>query len=372
MHQAFPDEAPSALQELSRYVMADEKMFCERDARATYSEITISEDGELSGSLPVVLVDKIETFSLGFRRHLGVADLTGRLLVVGGGLAQSRAGVWTRAVDSTGRAQAIRELVGKALVMARSEAARPISLFVPEADLGAFEEGTSRPALTQRQAKWCELSLSGARTFDEFLCTQPRKARQTWRRDERDAERLKLTYEVTDFSESNTAAAVPLIAEVLRRNDMPEHERIVRRRMQAFQYRPGCHFYIRTLDSCGTIGYTACRIWGSTLDAHTVGIDASATDRRSAYHYAGFMATLLVALEKGLSKIEYGATHEHPKLVRGCAAVDMWKVDFSGLSKIGLVGPSRSSWTGRIIIAICSSSYLIPPAGPLRGLGAPR
>jgi hypothetical protein len=314
--------------EAAEFVIADEEAFCNLDARLTYSEVTVKDGNGTAGRLALVSINKAEKFSAQFLEQLGIPGLTGPVLLIGGGMAQFRAGVWTRATDPRERATVVSDMVRESLARASDGRARPVGLFVADQDVAAFEAAGSVLPRSRPSHGWCTLDLNGARTMDEFLGQQRRKSRQTWHRDMRDAERLCLAYEVMDLDDATTLAAASLIADVSRRNGQAEHDQLVRWRMAGFQHRPGKSYYIRTSDSRGVVAFTGCRIYGTTLQSHTIGIDPAVSDRRSVYHYAAYLAPLLEALAAGQAQVEFGITHELPKLARGCDSTSLWQVDF--------------------------------------------
>jgi hypothetical protein len=328
MDGEFGSEAVNGSLEVAGFVIADEKAFCDLDVRFRYSEITVENGAGPAGRLPLVSIDDVAAFSLPYQEQLGVSGVTGPALLIGGGLAQWRAGVWTHAKDRPGHTAVVSAMVRQALRRAREIGSRPIGLFVADPDVGAFQAAADAVPGSQPRYGWCTLELNGARTLDEFFDSQPRKSRQTWHRDQRDAERLGLVHEVVGFDDETTRAAAPWIADVARRNGLSEHHQLTRWRMTGYKSRPGQSSYIRVSDGRGAVAYTACRTWGTALEAHTVGIDPAVSDRRSVYHYAAYMAPLAAALAAGRSQVEYGCGHEQPKLARGCDAVTVWRVDF--------------------------------------------
>jgi hypothetical protein len=328
MDDKFGNKLANGLLETPDFVIADEKAFCELDVRLGYSEITIEDGAGLAGKLPLISIDDLGAFTPAYQAQLGVSGITGRALLIGGGLAQFRAGVWTRAKDRQGRAATVTAMVTQALHQARQTQSRPLGLFVEDEDIDAFTAAIGPSPAPQRRYGWCTLQLNGGRTLDEFFSSQPRKSRQTWRRDQRDGEQLGLSYETVAFDDETTRQAAPMIAEVSRRNGLPEHHQLTRWRMGAYKHRPGQSCYLRTSNDQGVVAYTACRTWGTTLQAHTVGIDPAVSDRRSVYHYAAYLAPLAAALAQGWSQVEYGIAHEQPKLARGCDAVTVWQIDF--------------------------------------------
>jgi hypothetical protein len=324
----FGCNAANGSKEMAEFVISDEQAFCDLDARLKYSEITFEDCTGPAGRLSLVSIDDIARFSRQYQEQLGVSGVTGPALLIGGGLAQFRAGAWTRAKDGQGRAAVVSAMVRKALTRARENGSRAIGLFVADPDVGAFQAAADAAPRSQPRYGWCTLELNGARTLDEFFNSQPRKSRQTWHRDQRDGERLGLVHEVVGFDDEITRAAAPLIADVSRRNGLAEHHQLTRWRMSGYRKRPGQSSYIRVSNDRGVVAYTACRTWGTALQAHTVGIDPTVSDRRSVYHYSAYLAPLAAALEAGLSQVEYGIAHEQPKLARGCHAVTVWQVDF--------------------------------------------
>lgn len=324
----FGCDSVNGSSDLAGFVIADEKAICDVDARLQYSEITCEDRTGPAGKLPLVSISDMASFSAQYQEQLGVSGMTGPAVLIGGGLAQFRAGVWTRAKDRSGRAAVVSSMVREALGRARENGSRPVGLFVADPDVRAFQAAANPAPRSESRHGFCTLELNDATTLDEFFDSQPRKSRQTWHRDHRDAQRLGLIHEVVSFDDEITRAAAPLIADVARRNGFAEHHQITRWRMIGYKNRPGQHFYIRISDGGGVVAYTACRIWGTALQAHTVGIDPTVAERRSVYHYAAYMAPLAVAVADGWSQVEYGTTHEQPKLARGCDAVPLWHLDF--------------------------------------------
>lgn len=314
--------------EAAGFVITDERAICELDVRLRYSEITVRDDCGPAGRLSLVSINNTSAFSLQYQEQLGITGVTRPALLIGGGLAQFRAGLWTRAKDRPGRAAMVQNMVREALKSARGNGSCAIALFVAESDVAAFQAATDAVPRSQPRYGWCTLELNGVKTLEEFLDSQQRKSRQTWRRDLRDAERLGLVHEVVGFDDEITREAAPLIADVSRRNGLAEHHQLTRWRMSGYKHRPGKSCYIRTSNDRGVVAYTACRSWGTALQAHTVGIDPTVSERRSVYHYAAYLAPLTVALAAGHSQVEYGIAHEQPKLARGCDLVTVWQVNF--------------------------------------------
>jgi hypothetical protein len=316
---------------LDNYIMEDERAFCDLDSRLGYSEISIDgpegSDGPL-GAISIVSLAEASSFTSEYRTQLGLTREAGSVDIIGGGLAQFRVGIHTKYFSGSDRARTITALVQKAIRKARDRGAHPVALFVSEPDLSAFSLAADMGAAAVRQQCWCTLELGAPASVESFIASRDRKVRQTWRRDQRDSERLGLSYRIVEFSRDNTRLAAPFIADVAQRNGLAEPEQISRWRMSGYSRRPGRHFYIQSLMGSQTVAYTACRKWGDTLDAHSVGIDPSVDDRRSVYHYAAYLAPLRSALESDCSQVEYGYAHVGPKVIRGCAAVGMWRLDF--------------------------------------------
>ncbi|MEU9506034.1 hypothetical protein AB0D32_07105 [Micromonospora sp. NPDC048170] len=313
---------------VGEFVMADEAAYCALDRRLGYAELSLCRE-TASARLSVVDVADVASFTPEYRDQLGIGDRRGAVRLVGGGLGQFRAGVWASPVAEPDRQALITDLVRRAVDEARRDGVAAVSPFVGAADLDAFTS-TAGDVHTRAQASWCSLPIDAAGDVDQFIDGQERKCRQTWRRDQRDAERLGLTYDVVPLDDEHLRAAAPLVAEVARRNGLDEHVRIAQWRVKNYLRRPGRHFLIRSSASGQALAYTVCRRWGRTLDAHTVGLDGRTPQRRSVYHFAAYLAPLRVAISAGLRRLDLGLAHEQPKLVRGCEAEPMWFVDYRG------------------------------------------
>ncbi|MEV4467874.1 hypothetical protein AB0J51_30135 [Micromonospora echinofusca] len=311
---------------VGEFVMADEAAYCALDRRLGYAELSLRRE-TVAARLSVVDVADVGSFTPQYRDQLGIDDCRGAVRLVGGGLGQFRAGVWASPVAEPDRQALITELVRQAVDEARRDGAAAVSPFVGAADLAAFTSA-AEGVRTRAQASWCSLPIGAAGDIDEFIDGQERKCRQTWRRDQRDAERLGLTHEVVPIVDEHLRAAAPLVAEVAQRNGLDEHVRIAQWRVKNYLRRPGHHFLIRSSAGGQALAYTVCRRWGGTLDAHTVGIDGQTPHRRSVYHFAAYLAPLGVAISAGLRRLDLGLAHEQPKLVRGCQAEPMWFVDY--------------------------------------------
>ncbi|MGH3655322.1 MAG: hypothetical protein ACRDUA_01565 [Micromonosporaceae bacterium] len=311
--------------DVGEFVMADEAACCAMDRRLGYAELSLRR-GSSTARLPVVSVGDVASFTSEYRQQLGLADHSGPARFIGGGLGQFRAGAWASAAGPQ-RQEMITDLVRQAVQEARQEGVPVVSPFVGGADLEAFTSAAAE-ARTRAQPSWCSLPIGEPADLDQFIDSQDRKVRQTWRRDQRDAARLGLTYDVVPLDDEHLRAAAPMVAEVSRRNGLDEHVRLSQWRVKNYLRRPGRHFFIRSAAAGRALGYTVCRSWGRTLDAHTVGIAPDAAERRSVYHFAAYLAPLGVAIATGLRRLDLGLAHEQPKLVRGCEAEPMWFLDY--------------------------------------------
>lgn len=312
--------------DVGAFVIADERAVCSMDSRVDHAELSVDTESG-SGALSLVTVNDVGSFSLEYRSQLGLTGLAGPVALVGGGLGQLRAGVWTSSASPTGRLSIITELVRRALNEARRRGARPVSPFVGETDLSAFRAALPSSQV-QARASWCSLPVRGAQDLDQLIERQERKPRQTWHRDQRDAERLGLVHDVVPLDDEQVNAAAPFVGDVSRRNGMDEPVQLTRWRLRSYRKRPGSHRLIRTWAGGEVVGYTVCRTWDRIFDAHTVGIGMDGPDRRSVYHYAGYLAPLAEAVTEGMERLDLGLAHEQPKIARGCVAQPMWMVDY--------------------------------------------
>ncbi len=316
-----------ASSDLSEFVIEDERAFCGLDARLRYSEVQVGDCGRLRGRLPVVSC-AINAFSGEVRSALGLDDLSGRIAIIGGGLSQFRAAIWTCDQDAAARSERITTMVRQAIQEAYGRGETPMSAFIPDSDVNACIAAGLNPVSCRPRQPWFTLDLHGAASLAEFLEVQPRKSRQTWRRDYRDAEGIGLSYDVSELDDESIKDATPLVAEVSRRNGLTQPEAFVQLRLKGFLRRPGDHFFLRVKRSETIVAYTACRIWRFYLEAHTVGIWPETDERRSTYHFAAYYAPLAQALASGIRLVGYGIGHDEPKEYRGCGAVKMWRVDY--------------------------------------------
>lgn len=317
-------ESASAADSLT---LADEEAVCSLDSRNQFSTV------QVDGSLAIVTSNNVEALSPSYRTLLGIPGESGRRLFVGGGFARMRTAYQFGSLSAADRRSALSRMVKLALERARDEDRVVVAPFVATDDLPAFGAAADDLDIgldvTKRES-WCYLELSDSGDMESFVASRDRKVRQTWNRDIRDAAELGFEYEVVPFDEDVTREAAPFISEVATNNGLTETPRLTEWRMNSYRKRPGDHFYLRISINGVGVAYTACRKWSSVLDVHTVGVKNDLPSRRSAYHYAAYLAPTLAAISLGSARVDLGYAHSAPKIARGCRQVELNMVRLEG------------------------------------------
>ncbi|UKZ02795.1 hypothetical protein BOQ63_001280 (plasmid) [Streptomyces viridifaciens] len=306
--------------------MMDDKALCALDVRFDYFEVQ-ARSGRGRGRLPVVVVKQVGSLNDNYRRYLGLASHKGSVAIVGGGLARMRSGSSVTGIADEQRRDLVAALVADAVDRAAQTADAVVSPFLTAADLPAYVDAVPS-ASVREQGVWSTLEIGEVADIAEFLQHLPRRCRQNWNRDIRDAEALGLEHDFAPFSDEIVAEAAAGIANVSQRNGMGESADIVVWRINNFRRRPGRHFFVRTWWQGSVVAHTMCRTFDDALDAHTIGIsDTPGLDRRAVYHIAAMLGPLRAAIDQGARRLELGLGHEAPKLRRGCTGENIYFAD---------------------------------------------
>lgn len=308
------------------YLLADEQAACSRDRRFEYAEVSIGPRGAADGRLPIVRVQDLSALSDSYRATIGLADQSGSVMLVGGGLAQFRCAAWTRTPDQRERTALVQNLAKVAVAEAHQTGATPVAPYVAQPDLDAFSiSGAQDPV---RRGEWYVLDLHDSDTAEQWLARLHKKVRQTWNADRRASQRAGLSHDVLPLDAAGCSEAATAVANVSQGHGMTETPRMAEWRLRGYLARPGEHLMVRTLQDGDAVAYTVCRSSGPYLEAHTIGIAGHASERRTVYHFAGFGAVVDLAFAMGASTIGFGCDHGRPKAARGASGTATWRLEY--------------------------------------------
>lgn len=280
--------------------------------------------------MPVLDLPSAGTLGAAARTELGLppppqpsgAD-TG-VLLAGGGLANQMMALWSDPAQDRG--SVLRDLARAARDLARDRGRRLHVPYAPEPDLPHLLEVVPR-AESVPAGCWCYFDTAGAETLDDFVQQLARKPRQTWRADQRAAERLQLTTEVVEVTEAALRRAAPLVASVQSQGGFTMSPRLMEWRLG--RYLPCRDRTVMTfLSQRGTdVAVSIVQHHPGFVADQYVGLLPGHPDRVNLYHLAAFLVPVAFALEVGRPLlVGLGPGHERPKLLRGASTVALHHV----------------------------------------------
>jgi len=306
--------------DFERQLLLDEEACCALDARLYHST-------RCAGAvvLPVVTIRSVTSLSPSYRHMLGVEGLTGRLDLIGGGVAR----LWSVAYAPPGedRTGALASLITTAVQEAVRRDGHALAMSVSETDLPLFTQIDGVRAVVVAAPPHYLLETRGLTSVDEFVQQQVKDVRKVWRRDLRDAVRLRLALSVTPLSPLACATAAPAVADTLALNGGDGSRELAEWRLTGYLSRPGAQL-LGVVSGGGESSFLGMTVMGDVLDVHTFGMLANASSRREHYQFM-FRACTQLALDQGIAEVRFGLEHGWPKQSRGCIAVPRWRVLFS-------------------------------------------
>lgn len=305
-----------------RQMLLDEEACCAMDARLHHST-----RGAGAVVLPVVTIGSIASLSASYQRMLGVEGLSGRIDLIGGGVAR----LWSVAYapQDESRAGALAPLIAAAVREAVARDGHALAMSVGETDLPLFTQIDGVRAAVEAAPPHYLLDARGVTSVDEFVQRQAKDVRKVWRRDLRDGVRLGLAMKVTPLSPSACARAAASVADTLALNGGDGSRELAEWRLTGYLNRPGTQL-LGVVSGAGESSFLGMTVLGDVLDVHTFGMLADASARREHYQFM-FRACGQFALDQGIAEVRFGLEHGWPKRSRGCIAVPRWRVLFSAL-----------------------------------------
>ncbi|WP_424184741.1 hypothetical protein ACOBQX_22990 [Actinokineospora sp. G85] len=253
---------------------------------------------------------------------VGVADV-----LYLGGVADLVAGTATAAhLSPADRAAVRRALVAAGVEQARLRGARPVALYVRDAEVDDF---TAAGLGRERVAGTSTLAVAG--TDEEFLAGLSANARRTVRKDRARAAEVGLRVRTEPAAAlladpAACAQAVELVMAVKRAHGVVDHPRLVRSRLAAWAARPAGERVAHLVDAGGPpLAVTfACAV-ERRVEVYETGM-AGEGPVHEAYLESLVHAPLRQALAGGLVEVDLGLEAETPKTRRGAVVAPVWAV----------------------------------------------
>ncbi|WP_240955586.1 GNAT family N-acetyltransferase [Micromonospora sp. HNM0581] len=309
--------------------------FHEESLRAMHTEprwlsdcLEEADGGMLLGALQVSWPRRagIPRGLLGDRVRAAVPGPSERVLVVGsttryvgGALVRERTDPWASSA-------VLRTLARRAGDLAAEQKATLVALAVPHGQVPILQQAwpTARCAPCDL---WATIDLAGATTPAAFVATLPREVRYNWRRDRARFDASGLTLDREACSDELLDEAAGLVADVARRNGVDDDPMLVRWRLDQWcRHSAGRVLCLTVRDGKELIGVCFVRVTGDLVDAFEVGLHAEHPARHTVYATIVFRATVELATECGVDRVELGIGHPETKAHRGASLTRLWNV----------------------------------------------
>ena len=322
---ADADRSTGESRRLADYIGDDEKSMARWDKRFEYDEVTHESRGCLDARLPLVRVKNARSLSASHKRSLGIgADLSGPVLVLGGGLAQGR----TSAYYGGSALDDFQQLVLEQVREAAALGAICVSPYVPKRMLPGFVPGDGGDIATVQSDDWWTLHLDDLDP-EAWIQAQSRRVRQTWNRDYRIAHDRGATFSPVEATSEALDRLIPLFHETMTHNGDALDERMARWYLSRHLELAGAHYLCVTEEQGEPVGAVLLRIKDSYCDAYAVGTKPDQPRWRDLYQLAAFVASMEFAKHHRFSAIGFGRSHGKPKMVRGCRPDPLFRVCYA-------------------------------------------
>lgn len=220
----------------------------------------------------------------------------------------------------------LAELASAAAMFAVQEGRLPVALFLPHNQVPSFLRAWSQPRMVQG-GLWSTIELKRSVSKHEFLSSLDKRARYTWKQDERARRESGLRYEVRSLDDALIDEAAPLITDVASRNGALDSPMLASFRARKWrETTPGEHFCLEARDRSRLVGACFARVHGDVVDAYEIGLVESHPHRHTAYAALAFHLTLELALSGRRNRIELGVGHAYPKRNRGATQTRLWHI----------------------------------------------
>lgn len=308
--------------EFGNFVREDDRVLCIQDRRFAFEVV-----GSAQALVPVIRVDSPTSLSGEMRQMLGLAEIDRPTSLIGGGVGHFWSAAWSRELDAHGHLHAVRPLVRSAVRQALAEHRHAVASSVDAEDLAAFLDMTeAQPTVSSAQPHFV-LHLRGARSLADLVESLPKKARQTWLRDQGSHDAYGFSTQTSVLTAEDCSEMADAVVATSRRNGVQEHAVTAEWRLSGFLERPGEHVISRIRGDGKTVAYACLTAAGSSVVAHTFAVADNVVAHREAYHHA-FRASVEYALYRKADRILYGAAHSGPKRARGCLAEPKWSISY--------------------------------------------
>jgi hypothetical protein len=224
---------------------------------------------------------------------------------------------------SANRARVERALFAAAVHEAAD--AVPVSFFLTTESVALFESALGGAARRHELASGAVLTVD-FRDDEEYLSRLSSKRRKTVRVDREKLGRRGLRSETVKAAEAIPAAA-SLVQAVKEHHQVPDHEELIRYRLEEWVAGPGeeyLAFVVKDPSSKEIISVSFYCWHGTTLESHETGLRYDHPDVHLAYREGLFYGPIRHALEHGVITLDFGLSSLEPKVTRGARVVTLW------------------------------------------------
>jgi hypothetical protein len=219
-----------------------------------------------------------------------------------------------------------RRLVLAAFTAARDEGLFPVSLYVRNCEIDAFRtESTGPPLLISQSA---DLHIT-ADSYEAHIAAEKRPARQTLRRDRRDAQAMGLELREVPPAEV-IGLASPMICSNKQKHGILDHPRLAAYRLQQWlaATEGPCVAFLAAIGDGAPIAITFASVDRSAklLEVYELGLSGEESSRHAAYVQAMIHGPIKYAIRAQLRRIELGLEAAVPKRARGAHLAPVWVV----------------------------------------------
>lgn len=238
---------------------------------------------------------------------------------VGGALVRSRTDPWASAA-------VLRTIARRAADLAAEQEATMVAPAVPHDQVPILQEAWPGARCVPGDL-WAAIELGGAVDPSAFVAALPKDVRYNWRRDQARFEASGLILERQQYDDDLAGEAAALIADVARRNGVNDDPVLVRWRLDQWRAQSaGRALCLTARDGKELIGACFVRVTDDLVDAFEVGLHPDHPARHTVYAAVTFQATVRLAIDSGVNRVELGIGHSETKARRGAMLTRLWNI----------------------------------------------